>query len=388
MLLTVLQTLFYAAAMAPLLYYVFAIVCARMFFREAARPRGLGTLPPVSVLKPVRGLDPEAYESFASYARQDYPEFEILFCVGEENDPAVPVIEKLIRDFPQRPMRLIVGAVPIGTAAKVNKLARLAAEARHEFLVIADSDIRVLPDHLRRVMAPFADPGVAGTTCLYRGLAAPQLGAEIEAAGATSDFFGGVLVARRLEGVRFMLGATMATSKTHLAAIGGFAALADSFVDDHELGRLLAARGRIELLAQPVWTHYPALPVEDFLRHRLRWALAVKHARPDRYPLMVFSMGMPWAVAVLALEMWRGGLLLGLLSSGPYVAAYALLRLAMAWVVGVQGLGDTLLRRKLWLIYLSDAVWFPVWVWGFFTNRIVWRGAVFDVREGKLIPRQ
>lgn len=369
------------AACFPFLYYLFAIWCARRFFllqRSSSEPTGF--TPPVSILKPVRGLDADAYENFASFCRQDYPAYEVLFCVDTREDPAVPVIEKLIRDYPERKIALLVGAEPLGTSSKVNKLCRLAKEARHDLLVISDSDIRVCPDYLRRVAAPFADPQVGGVTCFYLGIAELRWGAELEAIAATSDFFAGVLVARQIEGIRFMLGATMATTKTRLAEIGGFEALVDHFVDDYELGNRIATRDwRIEVARGTVWTHYPAMTLRGFLEHRLRWALAVRHARPDRYLGMLATFGLPWALAAAAVAPSAG-------IAVTYLGTYLALRFAMAWTVGLWGLRDPLLRRKWWLVPPSDAVWFPVWLASLFWNRINWRGREFYVRRGRLIP--
>jgi ceramide glucosyltransferase len=378
---TVLKWVFLIGPVFPFLYYLLAIYSARRFFR-AASPRNTDLTPPVSILKPVRGLDPDAYENFASFCRLDYPDYEILFCVADAEDPAIPVIDKLKKDFPQRAIRLLIGAMRIGANAKVNKLARLAREARHELLVMSDSDIVVAPDYLRAVVAPFRDAGVGAVTCMYLGLAAPGLGSRLEALGTISDFFPAVIVARQLRGVDFGLGATIATTRKHLAEIGGFEAFADYLADDYELGHRIAARGhRVELIPHTVHTHYPRVTFSEFFSHQLRWALALRASSPAGYAGMIFMQGLPWAVAAALYACATGNTLL----SASFVAAYLVLRFALAWEVGVRGFQDFLVRRKWWLIPLRDAVWFAVWCGGFFRNRLRWRGTEFRLRGGRLI---
>jgi ceramide glucosyltransferase len=379
---TALRWILLVGPVLPFLYYLLAIYSARRFFGAAAPPNTDFT-PPVSILKPVRGLDPDAYENFSSFCRLDYPDYEIIFCVTDDTDPAIPVIEKLMADFPQREIRLLIGAESVGTNAKVNKLIRLAREARHDLLVISDSDIVVVPDYLRAVVAPFRDARVGGVSCMYLGVTAPQIWPQLEALGATSDFFAAVIVARQLRGVDFGLGATIATMKRHLAEIGGFASFADHLADDYELCHRIAARGyRVEMITHTVHTHYPPETFSEFWAHQLRWSLAFRASRPDGYLAMLFMQGLPWTVAAAIYAGSQGSAWL----AAGYVAAYLILRYWLAWEVGVRGFRDPIVRRKWWLVPLRDLAWFFVWLVGLFKRRLIWRGTPFRLRCGRLVP--
>ncbi|MGB6483899.1 MAG: bacteriohopanetetrol glucosamine biosynthesis glycosyltransferase HpnI [Candidatus Acidiferrales bacterium] len=366
-------------ALAPFAYYLLAITAALQFFRNRP-PVRKDFAPPVSVLKPVRGLDREAYENYASFCRQEYPQFEIIFGVTESADPAVPVIEKLIRDFPQCKIRLLIGAEPLGTGDKVNKLCRMVREAKHEILIISDSDIRVAPGYLYAVAAPFADPKVGAVTCLYRGITDGSLVSEMEALGNTSDFDAGVLSAWQLGGVDFTLGATMATTKTRLAQIGGFEALVDHFSDDYELGHRIAALGyRVEVTTFPVFTVFPSQTLAQCFRHQVRWTLTMKHSQPWGHFSLIFTHGLPWAILAAAIApSWP--------IAAFYLAGYVVLRGLMAWTVGVWGVGDPILRRKMYLVPLRDAFAFTVWLTSFFKRRIEWRGAEYYIVNKRLVP--
>jgi ceramide glucosyltransferase len=371
-------------AAAPFFYYVAAIIAAGKFFRgkpAAAAERSSDFAPPVSILKPIRGLDRETYDNYASFCRQDYPEYEILFCVTDESEPAIPAIEKLIRDFPDRAIRLLIGCEPVGVSDKVNKLARMAREARHDILIVTDSDVRVDPGFLRAMAAPFDDPAIGGVTCLYRGITDGSFAADLEALGNSADFAPGVLVAwlgggRKLD---FMLGAVMATTKRRLAEIGGFESLADYLCDDYELGNRIAARGhRIELSPFPVAIDYPHQTLAEAFRHQLRWNLAIRYSRPWGHLGLIFTHGLAWALAgIFLLHSWQGAL--------AFAAAYSLLRVEVALGVGARGMGDTLVRRKQWMLPLRDAFAFVVWLASFFPQRIHWRGQRFYVRNKRLV---
>ena len=247
--------MFLGVAAIPFIYYVIALYSAWRYFRSSASPNSADpdSTRPISILKPIRGLDPDAYENFASFCRQDYPDYEILFCVDSDSDPVLPVIEKLSRDFPDRSIRVLFGSGRNAPNDKVAKLARLVSEARHELLVINDSDVRVQPDYLRTVVAPLADPKVGAVTCFYVPTDDRTLVHSLQSIGMVSDFYAGILVAWQLDGVKFALGPTIATSRAHLAGFGGYEAIENRPADDLLVGRLIAEQGyEVKLLPYSV----------------------------------------------------------------------------------------------------------------------------------------
>ena len=377
---TVVRDALLALAAAPVIYYCIAIIAGQRFFgnKPVSSSQPLDFVPPVSILKPIRGLDRETYKNYSSFCMQDYPEFEILFCVSDEGDPAVPVIKKLMADFPQRSIRLLIGAEEIGVSDKVNKLCRMAREARHDTVLVSDSDVRVDPNFLREAVKPFSDPEVGGVTCLYRGLTDGSFAADLEALGNGADFAPGVLVARLLGGVNFMLGAVMVTTKRHLAEIGGFESLADYFCDDYELGNRIASRGyRVELSRFPVDIVYPHETFGGAFRHQLRWNLSIRYSRPRGHFGLIFSNWVPWAVLVGALGSWTAAVV--------YLVIALVFRTVMAIFVGAWGMRDPLVLREFWMLPVRDVFAFAIWVASFFARRIHWRDRWFRIRDKKLV---
>jgi ceramide glucosyltransferase len=374
------RDLVFALAAASLLLYLFEAFAAWCFFSGRRRPIPSGTFtPPVSILKPVRGLDRNAYENFASFCRQDYPEYEILFAVSDEDDPAVPVIQQVMADFARPPIRLLVGVERHGANDKVAKLCRLAREARHDVLVVSDSDVLVAPDYLRGVTELLADPKVGAVTALYRAAEAPTFGAELDAVGSSASFTGKLLVARAIEGVRFALGSTMATRRRCLEEIGGFEGMLDLHSDDYEFGRRIATRGyRVELAPRPVSMQFPSETLGDHLRHELRWLVGVRNNRRGGHFGMLLTHGLPWAVSATLLS--SGGAI-----AAAWLAAYVSLRLGCGYVVGARGLGDPVVRRKPWLLLVYDFLAFFTWLASFSMNRIEWRGAFFTLDRGRMV---
>lgn len=370
-------------------YYLLCLRSAVGFLRgrkvayENTCPRR--TLPPVSILKPLKGTDPEIYESFRSHCVQDYPEYEIIFGVSDSGDPAVASVEKLRRQFPEHAIRLMICPEKLGSNSKVSNLEQMVKVARYEHLIVNDSDIRVERDYLRRVMAQFVtetndDAGVGMVTCLYRGIPARTFGSRLEALGISTDFCAGVLAARQLEGgLRFGLGSTLAFRRADLERIGGFRAIVDFLADDYELGRRIAGLGReVRLSEAVVETRLPAYDLRGFWAHQLRWSRGVRDSRPGGYFGLVMTFGLMWALLNLIVSHvapW----------SWVMLGVVALLRLAVALAVGKAVLRDQLLLQQLWLLPIRDLIAVAVWIASFAGHTVAWRGDRFELKHGRLI---
>lgn len=381
---------------ASWVYWLVACWLVRAFFHHARGEEGsLGTdsatagagappapsfSPPVSILKPVRGLDPEAYENFSSYCRQGYPDYEVVFGVAEVDDPAVPAIRRLQRAFPERSIRLIV-APPFGPNRKACLLHELTAAARHEILVMSDSDMRVTPDYVARVVAPLADAGVGLVTCPYVGGQAQSLPAGLEALHMGVTFLPSVVVARKAVAMRFALGASIAMRRADLARLGGFGALADYLAEDFQVGYQTATKLGLKVhLSDYIMTDI--IGEASFRQewgHELRWMRCNRVSRPREYPGLLLTSSTALAG------------LLALVSGFDEPSKQAVMvTLILRWVVGwlVTGYtGDRVSRR--WLIWLPvrDVLSALVWVAGGAGKRVVWRGEHYRlVPGGKMRP--
>jgi len=374
-----------AGAVAGIGYYLVCLWSAIAYTQGCRIPAvqreesGEHEHPPVSILKPLKGEDPEIYESFRSHCLQDYPQYEIIFGVSDANDPAVHVVERVRQEFPQRAIRLQVCSEILGANTKVSNLEQMARAARYEHLIVSDSDIRVEPNYLRKVMAPLSDPKVGMVTCPYRGIAAPTLGSKLESLGISTDFCAGVLVARLIEGgVRFALGSTMAFRRRELAAIGGFESFVNYLADDYELGKRVAALGlEVHLSEIVVETFLPAYNLRQFFEHQLRWARGVRDSRRAGYMGLLFTFGWQWAL--LAILASRGANWAWELAAGAIF-----LRFVVAWIVGVRVLKDRQVLRLLPLVLLRDLAGVLVWLASFASNTVSWRGDRFHLKNGKL----
>ena len=370
-------------AFFPSIYYLIALYSSWQFFRHTPDPSqqtNSSFTPPVSNLKPVRGLDPEAYENFASFCRQDYPEYEIVFCIGDTSDPAYPTLQRLIRDFPECQIRVLIGSGRDAVNDKVAKLARMTAEAKYETFVITDSDVRVRPDYLRSVVAPLNNPKVGAVTCMYISYCDTTFTQRLQSIGMISDFYPGILVARQLDGVKFALGQTIVTTRRHLEGFGGYQTIENRPGDDLLVGRMIEEQGfEVVLFRRPVETVADFQSMGELLTKRLRWMTVMRHMRPWGHLGLVFTQGLLWAVLAFALRPTLGTALL-------YFGLYVVLRIAITISVGKWGLEQKNLWKSLPIIPLWDATASLIWLLSFTRRSITWRKVQYRIREGMLVP--
>lgn len=333
-------------------------------------------LPRVSILKPLKGADPEMYEALRSHCVQNYPEYEMLCGVTEATDPAVPAVEKLMGEFPEAKIRLVLCDKRLGANGKVSSLIQLAAAASAEFLVINDSDIRVEPDYLRTIITELQQAGTGLVTCLYRGRPGRTLSSQLESLGIATDFVPGVLTANLIEnGLHFGLGSTLAFRKSDLQEIGGFESIVDYLADDFELGHRIAQHKKVALSRSVVETHLPDYDFWGFIAHQLRWARTIRASRPGGYAGLLFTFTLPWAVAELCVSRNVSSMLL--------FAAALVARMVMGLVNSSSVLDESNLD-SFWLLPVRDVVGLGVWAGGLLGNKIVWRGEKFMLDKGRL----
>ena len=367
--------IFAAVLAGSAVYCVLALVASRRYL--AVRPFPTNSLEPISILKPLAGLDLGLEDNIRTFFTQDYPAFEILFAVRSKSDASIPVVEKLVREFPAVPARLIVTGEPPYPNAKVFSLAAMLETAAHDLLVMSDSDVRVSPGMLRTVAAEFQDPQVGVATCPYRAVAGPGLWSRLEAIGMNTEFWAGVMVARMLEGMRFAIGPTIVARRTALGAIGGFDRLKDYLAEDFVMGKFAADRGSGVILSSYVIEH--RIGSQNFVEnaaHRLRWARSTRRSRPAGYIGSVFTYPLPVALLLCAVAP----------SWWPALLAACLLRAVAAHAVAAKVLGVPVPWA---LLPFADLVSFAFWVAGFFGNTITWRGRQYYlIADGRFVLKE
>jgi ceramide glucosyltransferase len=371
-------TILLVVAALPFIYYLIALYSSWQFFRLPT-VRNQFT-PPVSILKAVRGLDPDAYENFASFCRQDYPEYEVLFCVDENDDLFTDILERISHDFPETQIRVLSREGGSASNDKIAKLVRMVGAAQYEIIVMADSDVRVQPDYLRAVVSPLADPNVGATTCFYMPVDTGTIAENLHAIGMVSDFYAGILVARQLDGVKFALGPTIVTRRANLAEFGGLRTIENLPGDDLLVGRLIAGSGHeVVLLPHVIRKLAGYQSLGDVFDKRLRWMTVMRHMRPWGHLGLLLTLGLPWCLLAFAIHPSPGVAL-------AYFGTYLCLRFAMAWSIGIRGLKQPQVWKKMLWIPVWDAFAFMIWLASSLRKSIRWRGGEYYIRDGKLCP--
>lgn len=356
-------------------FYAYAFYLARDFLARPGPRADLRVEPPVSILKPIRGIDRDAAANFESFCRQDYGTWEILFGAEDENEPGLDAARQVAREHPDLPIRILVGNGPAGTNPKVRLLANLVREARYSVLLVSDSDIRVGRSHLKRMVEPLTDPRVGVVTCFYRTVADGLVG-RIDALSLSTEFVPGALVARKMEGMSFAMGAGILIRRQVLDGIGGFAAIADSLADDYLLGKLPAKAGhRVELSHDVVDHRLGTSSLRELGDRQTRWNLGIRTSRPWSYAGIVFMQG---TSAALLFLLATGGSALGWSVAGVTLAV----RLAVARFIATRCLGDRTISRSLWLVPIRDLLGTAFWLGAFFGSTVVWRGRRFRIGAG------
>jgi ceramide glucosyltransferase len=362
--------LVYSLLFSPaLVYQAMALAAAFHFqYRKGGRAATSSFQPPISILKPVRGLDPNTSEAFLSQIRQEYPVFEVLFGVSDPDDPAIPEIRRLQAQFPSADVRLIIEAARVPNA-KVGILIALARQARYPLWVVNDADICVRPDYLAKVAAPLADASVGVVTCVYRAWAHSPA-TNWEALGIATDFMPSVLVAQMI-GIRdFGLGATLAFRADDLKTAGGFESIAAYLADDYQLSRQIATLGKRTILSgYVVETSLDEGTWSGVWNHQLRWGRTIRTSKGPGYLGLPITHAGVWLLIAIIAHAWLSA------------AVLVLFRLASAWQ-SATALGNRKARQFFWLAPFWDLYAFCVWSASYMGSRVRWRHRTLRVGPG------
>jgi len=373
-----LTSLFFCFSCTAVIYYFYAVYAAYDFFTEPIADNSNFT-PPLTILKPLCGLDWQTYENLASFCLQDYPKYQIVFSVSQSDDPVIEIVHKIEEDFPHLDLSLIVSDHCIGTNLKVSNLANGLNAAKYPILLLADSDIRVKSDYLKQVVQPLENPQVALVTCPYNSLVEGNM-AIFEALGISTQFNPKILVARKLEGMTFALGSTIVIRSSVLEEIGGFQAMADYLSDDFHLGNLSYHLGYQVFLSRYIVAHVMAnVKLTTLFDRQLRWAKGVKVERFWGYIGLIFTQGTVTSLGFLFLTHFS------IYGELVFLITW-LTRLSMAYIVGGIFFKDHLVKKYIFLVFLRDIFDFLIWILGFWDNTIQWRGKKFKlINKGQLI---
>ncbi|MFQ5862371.1 MAG: bacteriohopanetetrol glucosamine biosynthesis glycosyltransferase HpnI [Candidatus Brocadiales bacterium] len=379
MIISILKLLVASIVFISILYYFFSLYCIMRFFRQ--KPGGGNYLPPVTVLKPLNGLEDGIFENLLSHLNQDYPSYQIIFGVNNDSDPVISVVERLRKEFPEKDVEFVISGKAIGPNLKVSNLNNMYDKAKHDVIVINDSDTKVGPDYLRRVVSELKDPSVGGTTCVYKVRNSPGLASAIGTFFVNDNFIPSALVAHTL-GMNFGYGATIVIKKKVLEEIGGFPSLADYIAEDYQIGqRVIDAGYRLHVSNYVVLTALQKYNFWDQIIHLLRWVSTIRVCRPKGYFFRIFTMGTPFSILFLIISNFSS-FSVALFFSHLFARYFTTLIINIKYFKEKRGLG------YFFLLPLLDLAIFVIWCWGLFVHEVAWRGNTFRLREGGMVTRE
>jgi ceramide glucosyltransferase len=360
-------------------YLVLVMIASARFRRNQRSRTDAAVFPPVTLLKPVRGMEPGLETNLTSFFEQQYPSFEIIFGARHADDPALEVARRISRKYPSVAVKIVATGEPLRPNAKVCSLVKMYARAAHDYLIISDSDVHVAPNYIAEVVRPLLDPGNGMVTCLYRGVPTGGLWSKLEALGMSVEMTSGAIVANLIEGMKFALGPTMAIRRDALDAVGGFEPLADYCADDYVLGREVFESGRQVVMSEHVIDHVVInRSFSCSMRHQIRWMKSTRFSRHAGHAGTALTFAMPFGLLGLlaggALHQWA-------LGTGLFAAAY-LNRMIMAIVAGWGVVRDRQTLRLAWLYPLRGLMGFGFWCASYFSRKIEWRGDWYRLEAG------
>ena len=353
--------------------------------REAYKDR-MANLPPVSVLKPVHGVDARMWENIESFFRQDYPSYEIIFAADEADDPALPLVREICAKYPNIPTKIMVTGQPPWPNAQNYCFHCMTDVAKYDILVTSDSDVEVAPNYLREVVPPLLDPKVGAVTCVFRGKNAGGLWGAVDAIGQSVEFTAGVVIANLLEGMKFGLGPTIAVRKDSLAAMGGFAAAREYLSNDFVVGNFINKAGYEIVLSSHVVDHIsPTMSFHRMWERQLRWAMGTRYSRPKGHIGSGLTFAAPFGILGLI-----GSLLSGHVWLGVVLLAIAVFsRMAECWIIGWWAAGDREALRWIPIYPLRELHGFIIWCASYLSKRSLWRDNNYELLEGgRLVARR
>jgi len=378
------------ATVSSTIFLLLVLLGAARFQRNARRSTASlpddAHLPPVSVLKPVHGLEARLRENIESFFRQDYPQYEILFAADESDDAALAVVRAVCARYPQIPSRILVTGRPPWPNPPAYSFHCMAEVAAHEILVTSDSDVEVSPRYLREVVPPLLDPKAGMVTCLYRGKNAGGFWSGLDAIGMSVEMTAGVLVANLLEGMKFGLGPTIAVRKDSLASIGGYRVLGEYFSNDFVIGNFIDKAGYRVVLSSHVIDHVvPPMTFRRMWERQVRWAQGTAYSRPKGHLGTGLIFAMPYGILGLLTATSLSRPLLGVVLAGLALVN----RIVEAWVVGWGVVRDPRARRNPGLYPVRDLLGFFVWCASYLSRRAVWRDNRYKLLAGgRIVLRQ